>query len=153
GEHSGAHGHHGHGDHGDHVAQYRRLFWTMLVLATPTVLLSPMFADIAGYRLPAVPGVTWVAPVLGTVVYLWGGWPFLTGAVAVARPRGSEMLLFRGMAITVASLASWGARLDVLSHGLVFWWELALLVLIMLLGHWPEMRSLARASSALDSLA
>ena len=153
GEHSGAHGHHGHGDHGDHVAQYRRLFWTMLVLATPTVLLSPMFADISGYRLPAVPGVTWVAPVLGTVVYLWGGWPFLTGAVGEVRARRPGMMLLIGMAITVAFLASWGARLGVLSHELEFWWELALLVVIMLLGHWTEMRSLARTSSALDSLA
>ncbi len=154
GEHGGhgdAHGHHG--GHGDHAAQFRRLFWVMLVLAVPTVLLSPMFADIVGYRLPDVPGVGWVAPVLGTVVYVWGGRPFLTGAVGEVRTRRPGMMLLIGMAITVAFLASWGARLGLLSHELEFWWELALLVVIMLLGHWVEMRSLAQTSSALDSLA
>ena len=59
------------GGHGDHVAQFRRLFWIMLVLAVPTVGLSGMFAMIVGYPLPEVPGATWVSPVLGTVMYAW----------------------------------------------------------------------------------
>ncbi|MGH8964007.1 MAG: heavy metal translocating P-type ATPase, partial [Actinomycetes bacterium] len=106
-----------------------------------------------GYDLPEVPGLTVVSPVLGTVIYLWGGRPFLTGAVSEVRAREPGMMLLIGMAITVAFLASWGATLGVLSHELDFWWELALLVVIMLLGHWLEMRSLAQTSSALDSLA
>ncbi|GAA3879007.1 heavy metal translocating P-type ATPase [Tessaracoccus defluvii] len=151
-EHHQHDGHEGHGHH-DHVAQYRRLFWGMLVIAVPTVLLSPMFADLLGYKLPATGWLTWVAPVLGTVIYLWGGRPFLTGALDELRTRRPGMMLLIGMAITVAFIASWSARLGLLSHELEFWWELALLVVIMLLGHWIEMRSLAQTSSALDSLA
>ena len=146
-------GHGGHEGHGDHVAMFRRLFWIMLVLAVPTVLLSGMFASLVGYPLPDVPGLGWVSPMLGTVIYLWGGRPFLTGAVGEIRARKPGMMLLIGMAITVAFVASWGASLGVFSHGLDFWWELALLVVIMLLGHWLEMRSLAQTSSALDSLA
>ncbi len=139
--------------HGDHVAQFRRLFWIMLALSVPTVLLSGMFAGIVGYSLPDVPGLGLVSPVLGTVTYLWGGRPFLTGALAEVRARTPGMMLLIAMAITVAFVASWGASLGVLPHELDFWWELALLVVIMLLGHWLEMRSLAQTSSALDSLA
>ncbi|MGY2004453.1 heavy metal translocating P-type ATPase [Blastococcus sp. SYSU DS1024] len=132
---------------------FRRLFWITLALALPTVLLSGMFADLVGYRLPDVPGLAWVPPALGTVIYAWGGRPFLTGALGEVRVRKPGMMLLISMAITVAFLASWGATLGVLSHELDFWWELALLVVIMLLGHWLEMRSLAQTSSALDSLA
>lgn len=149
------HGHaaHGHGGHGDHVAQFRRLFWTMLVLAVPTVALSGMFAMILGYAVPDFPGSTWISPVLGTVMYLWGGRPFLTGAVSEIRSRAPGMMLLIGLAITVAFVSSWGASIGVLPHSLDFWWELALLIVIMLLGHWIEMRSLAQTTSALDSLA
>ncbi len=141
------------GGHGGHVAQFRRLFWVMLALAVPTVLASQMFAHLLGYELPDLPGLAWVSPVLGTVMYAWGGRPFLTGAVSEVRGRSPGMMLLIGMAITVAFLASWGSTLGVLDERLDFWWELALLVVIMLLGHWIEMRSLAATSSALDSLA
>ena len=114
---------------------FRRLFWIMLALSVPTVLLSEMFASIVNYSLPDVPGLTWVAPVLGTVMYVWGGRPFLTGAVGEIRARKPGMMLLIGMAITVAFVASLGASLGVLSHELDFWWELALLIVIMLLGH------------------
>lgn len=146
-------GHGGHQGHGDHVAQFRRLFWVMLVLAVPTVALSGMFAMILGYVIPDFPGARWVSPVLGTVLYLWGGRPFLTGAISEIRSRAPGMMLLIGLAITVAFVASWGASLGVLPHDLDFWWELALLIVIMLLGHWIEMRSLAQTTSALDSLA
>ncbi|MCK0112972.1 heavy metal translocating P-type ATPase [Ornithinimicrobium sp. F0845] len=146
-------GHEGHGGHGDHVALYARLFWIMLALAVPTVLTSPMFAHLLGYELPAVPGIGWVAPALGTVMYLWGGRPFITGALDEIRSRRPGMMLLIGMAITVAFVASLAASLGLISASLEFWWELALLIVIMLLGHWIEMRSLAQTSSALDSLA
>src|SRR6478672_1816887 len=148
-------GHAGHGDHGhgDHAAAFRRLFWVMLVLAVPTVALSGMFAMILGYTVPAFPGSRWVSPLLGTVMYVWGGRPFLTGAVSEIRSRAPGMMLLIGLAITVAFISSWGASLGVLPHNLDFWWELALLIVIMLLGHWIEMRSLAQTTSALDSLA
>ena len=145
--------HAGHGGHGDHVAQFRRLFWIMLVLAVPVVAFSGMFAMILGYTVPGLPGRAWVSPVLGTVMYLWGGRPFLTGAVSEIRSRTPGMMLLIGLAITVAFVASWGASLGLLDHQLDFWWELALLIVIMLLGHWIEMRSLAQTTSALDSLA
>ncbi|OMC08351.1 heavy metal translocating P-type ATPase [Mycolicibacterium fortuitum] len=146
-------GHTGHAGHGDHVAQFRRLFWVMAVLAVPTVALSPMFAMLLGYSIPDVPGARWISPVLGTVMYVWGGRPFLTGAFSEIHSRAPGMMLLIGLAITVAFIASWGASLGVLHHQLDFWWELALLIVIMLLGHWIEMRSLAQTTSALDSLA
>ncbi|MDT5363894.1 MAG: P-type Cu2+ transporter, partial [Mycobacterium sp.] len=154
-EHSehGEHGHEGHGGHAGHVAQFRRLFWIMLLLAIPTVALSPMFAMILGYAVPDLPGIRWVSPVLGTVMYLWGGRPFLTGAVSEIHSRKPGMMLLIGLAITVAFVSSWGASLGVLHHELDFWWELALLIVIMLLGHWIEMRSLAQTTSTLHSLA
>src|SRR5262245_1677329 len=151
--HAGHNSHGGHGAHSDHVAAFRRLFWVMLVLAVPTVALSGMFAMILGYSVPAFPGSQWVSPLLGTVMYAWGGRPFLTGAINEIRSRTPGMMLLIGLAITVAFISSWGASLGVLPHNLDFWWELALLIVIMLLGHWIEMRSLAQTTSALDSLA
>ncbi|MGO1798477.1 MAG: HAD-IC family P-type ATPase, partial [Microbacterium gubbeenense] len=139
--------------HGDHVGQFRRLFWIMLILAVPVVAFSRAFAMLLGYQLPDATWVAWISPVLGTVMYVWGGTPFLTGAVQELRSRAPGMMLLIGLAITVAFLASWGASLGLLHHELEFWWELALLIVIMLLGHWIEMRSLAQTTSALDSLA
>jgi Cu2+-exporting ATPase len=155
-EHTGHDAHSGHGGHGghmDHVGMFRRLFWIMLVVGLPVVLFSDMFAMILGYRLPEAPLVSWISPVLGTVMYAWGGKPFLTGAVGEIKARQPGMMLLVALAITVAFLSSWGATLGVLSHELDFWWELSLLIVIMLLGHWIEMRSLAQSSSALESLA
>ena len=146
-------GHGGHAGHGDHVGQFRRLFWIMLILAVPVVGFSGMFSMIIGYPLPDAAWVGWISPVLGTVMYVWGGAPFLTGAVSELRNRKPGMMLLIGLAITVAFVASWGASLGLLHHELDFWWELALLIVIMLLGHWIEMRSLAQTTSALDSLA
>ena len=145
----GAGGHVAH----DHVAMFRRLFWVMLALAAPVVAFSPMFADLMGYELPASGWTPWIAPVLGAVVYAWGGRPFLAGAVSEVRSRQPGMMLLIGLAITVAFVASAAATVGLLSHELEFWWELVLLIVIMLLGHWLEMRSLAQTTSALDSLA
>nr|WP_251858621.1 heavy metal translocating P-type ATPase [Herbiconiux sp. L3-i23] len=125
----------------------------MLILAVPVVGFSGMFSMIIGYSLPDAAWMGWISPVLGTVMYVWGGAPFLTGAVSELRNRKPGMMLLIGLAITVAFLASWGASLGLLHHELDFWWELALLIVIMLLGHWIEMRSLAQTTSALDSLA
>lgn len=150
-------GHHdsgmSHAGHGDHVAQFRKLFWLNLIIAAPVVAFSSMFAMLIGYDIPDFAGAQWVAPLLGTVMYIVGGRPFLTGAVSEIRSGKPGMMLLIGLAITVAFLASWGASLGVLHHELEFWWELALLIVIMLLGHWVEMRSLAQTTSALDSLA
>ena len=153
-DHAGHDMHAGHGaGHGDHVGQFRRLFWIMLVIAIPTILFSPMFASIVGYTLPDNALVPWISPVLGTVMYFGGGRPFLTGAWSELKARQPGMMLLIGLAITVAYFASLGASLGLLDHELDFWWELALLIVIMLLGHWIEMRSIMQASSALDALA
>ncbi|WP_082518146.1 MULTISPECIES: heavy metal translocating P-type ATPase [Nocardiaceae] len=151
------HDHHdmagGHGGHGDHAGQFRRLFWVMVVLAVPVIAASDMFAMILGYSLPHSSWIGWVSPVLGTVMFVWGGSPFLTGAVSEIRGRTPGMMLLIALAITVAFVSSLGASVGLLDHQLDFWWELALLIVIMLLGHWIEMRSLAQTTSALDSLA
>ncbi|MFZ1433307.1 MAG: heavy metal translocating P-type ATPase [Candidatus Microthrix parvicella] len=150
---SGEHGEHGEHGHSDHVGQFRRLFWIMCVFAVPVVGFSEMFADLVGYQLPDAAWVLWVSPLLGTVMYLWGGSPFLTGGISEVRARKPGMMLLISLAISVAFIASLGASLQLLDSELEFWWELALLVVIMLLGHWIEMRSLAQTTSALDSLA
>ncbi|MBT2517856.1 copper-translocating P-type ATPase [Streptomyces sp. ISL-90] len=143
----------GHGGHAGHVVQFRRRFWIMLVVAIPTIGFSRMFADLLGYQLPDSAIVTLIPPVLGSVMYFWGGWPFLSGAWSELTARKPGMMLLIGLAITVAYFASLGASLGILPHHLDFWWELALLIVIMLLGHWIEMRSIAATSSALDALA
>ncbi|WP_370543678.1 heavy metal translocating P-type ATPase [Glaciihabitans sp. INWT7] len=158
-DHHGAPAHHdsadgmSHAGHGDHVGQFRRLFWIMLVIAVPVVAFSQMFARILGYPLPDTLLVASISPVLGTVLYAWGGRPFLTGAVSELKARKPGLMLLIALAITVAFVASWAASLGLIDRQLDFWWELALLIVIMLLGHWIEMRSLAQSSTALESLA
>ncbi len=139
--------------HRSHANRFRNLFWIMLALAVPTIGFSSMFAMLLGYGLPDAPWVQGVSPILGIVMYFWGGWPFLTGAADEIRSRRPGMMLLIALAITVAFLASLGSSLGLLDNQLDFWWELALLIVIMLLGHWLEMRSLAQTTSALDSLA
>ena len=145
--------HGGHEGHGGHVAVFRKLFWIMLAIAIPVLAFNPMFTMLIGVSLPENAWIPWVSPILGTVMYLWGGRPFLAGACDELAARKPGMMLLIALGLTVAFFASWGASLGLLDHGLDFWWELALLVVIMLLGHWIEMRSLAQTTSALDSLA
>ncbi|MET0853409.1 MAG: heavy metal translocating P-type ATPase, partial [Microterricola sp.] len=144
---------HSHGEHAGHsVAMFRDKFWWSLVLSIPVVFFSPMVAHLLGYHLPEFPGSTWIAPVLGTVIFFYGGMPFLQGAVRELRSRQPGMMTLIAMAISVAFIASWATSLG-LGLELDFWWELALLIVIMLLGHWIEMRALGAASGALDALA
>lgn len=150
-DHHGHDHHGGHDGHGDHVSQFRRLFWVNLIIGIPVVIFSPMFGQLLGYAVPD--WASWISPLLGTVMYFWGGWPFLTGAISEIKSRAPGMMLLIGLGITVAFFASWAATLGLVHHELEFWWELALLVVIMLLGHWIEMRSLEQTTSALDSLA
>ncbi|MCK2240519.1 MULTISPECIES: copper-translocating P-type ATPase [unclassified Crossiella] len=142
---------HGHGGHGDHAAQFRDRFWLSLVLSVPAVFASHMVSGWLGYHVPS--WLTWVAPLFGTIVFLYGGVPFLTGAVSELRARQPGMMTLVAMGTSVAFLASALATLGVLGPELDFWWELALLVVIMLLGHWLEMRALGQASGALAALA
>ena len=106
--------------------------------------------DWFGYELD-FPGIEWSGPVLGSIVFLWGGWPFLAGGGAEIRDRQPGMMLLITMAITVAYAASMATSLD--WFDLEFWWELAALVTIMLLGHWQEMKAIGQAQGALAALA
>ncbi|MFI8803589.1 heavy metal translocating P-type ATPase [Micromonospora chalcea] len=149
---------HGPGHHSDHGGahaghdpeQFRRRFWLSLALTLPIVATSHMVMDWFGYSID-LPGVRWVGPVLGTVVFLYGGWPFLTGGLRELRERSPGMMLLISMAIVVAYLAS--AATSIGLFDLDFWWELAALVTIMLLGHWQEMRAVGQARGALGALA
>ncbi|ATQ30905.1 copper-translocating P-type ATPase [Rhodococcus ruber] len=142
-----------HAGHGPHGEIFRRRFWVSLVLAVPIVVFSAMFADLLGYPLPDAAWAGWVSPVLGTVVFVYGGSPFLVGGWNELRDRRPGMMLLIAMAISVAFAASWVTTLGLGGFDLDFWWELALLIVIMLLGHWLEMRALGSASRALDALA
>ncbi|AGN19963.1 hypothetical protein A583_11508 [Corynebacterium glutamicum Z188] len=145
---------HKHGEHAGHsVVMFKNRFWWVAALSLPVVFFSPMFADLIGYQIPSFPGNMWIAPVLGTIIFIYGGMPFLKGGVQELRSSKPGMMLLIAMAITVAFVASWVTTLGIGGFHLDFWWELALLVTIMLLGHWLEMRALGAASSALDALA
>jgi P-type Cu2+ transporter len=143
--------HAGHGGHGDHAAMFRRRFWITLVLTLPIVAYSEMVQEWFGFRSPSFPGSDLVAPVLGTIVFLYGGWPFLAGGVAEVRSRQPGMMLLIGLAISVAFASSAATVLGLFD--LEFWWELSALIVIMLLGHWLEMRAVGQAQGALSALA
>ncbi|MGR6320522.1 heavy metal translocating P-type ATPase [Micromonospora soli] len=141
----------GHDKHAGHdPEQFRRKFWLSLALTLPIVVTSHMVMDWFGYSLD-FPGIRWVGPVLGSVVFWYGGWPFLVGAVREVRDRAPGMMLLISLAITVAYAASVATSLGLFD--LDFWWELAALVTIMLLGHWQEMKAIGQAQGALAALA
>ncbi len=152
--HDDDHAVHTHGQHAGHsTAMFKNRFWLTLALTAPVVYFSPMVGHILGYMAPMFPGSTWIPPVLGTVIFLYGGQPFLKGGLQELKDRRPGMMLLIAMAITVAFVASWITSLGLGGFDLDFWWELALLVAIMLLGHWIEMRALGSAQGALDALA
>lgn len=143
--------HAGHGSGHDHsamIADFLRRFWICLVLTVPVVAISPMFQMAVGYRFD-FPGRDWVSVVLGSIIYFYGGWPFLSGLWSELRRRQPGMMTLIGVAITVAFFYS-TAVIFRLVAGMDFYWELATLIVIMLLGHWIEMKSVAGASKALE---
>ena len=149
GEHAGHGG--GHDKHAGHDPEmFRRRFWVSLALTIPLVVTSEMVMDWFGYSLDFY-GRETLAPVLGSIVFWWGGWPFIAGGVAEVRDRQPGMMLLISMAIVVAYTASIATSLD--RFDLDFWWELAALVTIMLLGHWQEMKAIGQAQGALAALA
>jgi P-type Cu2+ transporter len=149
--HAGHAGHGGHDQHAGHDPEmFRRRFWLSLALTIPLVVTSEMVMDWFGYSLDFW-GKDLLGPVLGSLVFWWGGWPFLAGGVAELRDRQPGMMLLISMAITVAYAASMATSLG--WFDLDFWWELAALVTIMLLGHWQEMKAIGQAQGALAALA
>ncbi len=157
----GAHGghakapedHKGHDQHEGHSpTMFRDKFWLSLVLTLPVVFWSAHIQLLLGYRAPEFPGSNWIAPVLGTVVFLYGGLVFLKGAWRELKARLPGMMTLISLAIAVAFLFSWVVQLGLIEAD-ALWWELATLVTIMLLGHWIEMRSISQAQGALQELA
>ena len=151
GDHEGHGGHGGHGDHAGHEQMFRRRFWVSLALSVPVLAFSETIQDWFGYTAPTFPGSALVVPVLASVVFAYGGFPFLQMAGWELRERSPAMMTLIAMAITVAYAFSMATL--VWDVGQDFFWELVTLIDVMLLGHWLEMRSVRQASGALDALA
>ncbi|AGB39669.1 cation transport ATPase [Natronococcus occultus SP4] len=149
--HEDDHEHGAHVDHSGHEEMFRKRFFVCLVLSLPVLYYSPMLQEWLGYTAVTIPGSKFVGPVLGVVVFAYGGVPFLRMGAVEARNREPGMMLLISLAITVA----FGYSVAAVAFGIgdPFFWELVTLIIIFLLGHWIEMRSVRRASGALDELA
>lgn len=150
-EHSDGHTHHD-AHEGHTPGMFRDKFWLSLALSLPVVYWSAHIEQLLGYQAPAFLGSGLIPPVLGTAVFLYGGWVFLEGAWRELSTRLPGMMTLISLAITVAFVFSWIVQLRLIEAE-ALWWELATLVTIMLLGHWIEMRSISQAQGALQELA
>jgi len=135
-------------DHGAMIADFLRRFWICLVLSVPVVALSMMFQELVGYHLDFSYREP-IVVVLASIIYVYGGWPFLTGMIGELRSRQPGMMTLVAVAITAAYAYSVAVSFSWL-QGMDFFWELATLIDIMLLGHYLEMKSVAGASRSLE---
>ena len=141
-----------HAVHAGHDPQvFRRRFWVSLILTLPVLYFSEQFQEWFGYTALVFPGVEWVNPVLATVLFFYGGGVFLQGSARELRTGGPGMMTLIALAITVAFIYSLAISFGL--SGMPFYWELATLITIMLLGHWIEMATVQQAGQALQSLA
>ena len=149
----GDHAEHGrHGvDHTGHENMFRQRFWVSLILSIPVLLFSPSIQSWLNFQMPKFPGSTLITPFFGIVIFIYGGLPFLDMAIPEIKKRKPGMMTLISLAISVAFVYSLGAFF--FSLGETFFWELVTLIVIMLLGHWLEMRSVRQASGALNELA
>lgn len=148
-KHDSSHGHHDH--HAHMVADFRKRFWISLAVTVPVVVLSPMIQSLLGLKESlAFTGDSYVQFVLASFVYFYGGWPFLSGMRTELGKRMPGMMTLITIAISVAYFYSAAVVFGL--AGEVFFWELATLIDIMLLGHWIEMKSVMGASAALEKL-
>lgn len=143
-------------EHHDHhammIADYRRRFWVSLALTIPILALSPLIQRFLGLQeVIRFPGDSYVLFLLSSCVYFYGGWPFLKGIVTELKSKSPAMMTLISLAITTAYVYSSAVVFGL--PGSVFFWELATLIDVMLLGHWLEMHSIMAASSALEELA
>ena len=147
---SGAHG--SHERHAGHsVAMFRDKFWLSLAFTVPVIFWSTDVQHWLGYTAPSFPGSKWIAPVLGTVVFIYGGLVFIRGAGRELADHKPGMMTLISLAITVAFGTSLAATFGLFE--IEVWWELASLITIMVLGHWLEMRAISQARGALNALA
>jgi P-type Cu2+ transporter len=152
GGHAGAAGHAGHDRHAGHsVAMFRDRFWLSLALTIPVLIWSGDLQVWLGYSAPVFPGSALIPPLVGTVVFFYGGLVFLRSARTELADRQPGMMTLISLAICVAFATSLAGSLGLFE--VEIWWELATLITIMLLGHWLEMRSIAQAQGALNALA
>jgi Cu2+-exporting ATPase len=150
--HAGDDVHAGHDMHAGHDPDaFRRQFWIVLALTIPVVIWSEEVQAWLHYSAPTFPGSDWIPPILGTVIFVYGGLVFLRGARAELADRLPGMMTLISLAIVVAFVASWAATLGVFEVDV--WWELSTLIAVMSLGHWLEMRSIMQAQGALNALA
>ena len=146
----GAHG--SHDRHAGHsVAMFRDKFWLSFALTIPVVVWSTDVQHWLGYTAPSFPGSKLIPPVLGTVVFVYGGLVFIRGAWGELADRKPGMMTLISLAIIVAFGTSLAGTLGIFE--IEVWWELASLITIMLLGHWLEMRAISQARGALNALA
>ena len=150
------HGSMGGMDHSMHMGNFKQKFWLSLILAIPIILFSPMMGVEFPFQI-TFPGSEWVVLVLATILFIYGGQPFLSGAKMELQQKSPAMMTLIAMGITVAyvySVYSFVANLiNPQAHVMDFFWELATLIVIMLLGHWIEMNAVSNASNALQKLA
>lgn len=142
--------HDGKSHHEMMIEDFKKRFFISIIVTVPVLLLSPMIQDWFNFTIKFT-GSSYVLLGLSTFIYFYGGWPFLTGFIDEMKEKNPGMMTLIAMAITVAFLYSGATVLGL--EGSDFFWELATLIDIMLLGHWIEMRSVVSASNALDKLA
>jgi Cu2+-exporting ATPase len=142
--------HEGHNEHaGHHTENFLKRFWLCLAVTVPVLLLSHMIHQLLGFRV-AFTGDKWLLLALSSFIYVYGGWPFLVGIVRELKHRNPGMMTLVAVAISTAYIYSVAVIFGL--KGMDFFWELATLIDIMLLGHWLEMKSQMAASRALESL-
>lgn len=139
----------GHDHHRMMIEDFKKRFWISLIITIPVVIFSPMIQGFFSYEL-LLPGNKYVLLLLSSFIYFWGGWPFLKGCVGELKKASPGMMTLIAMAISVAYFYSMATVFGL--PGMDFFWELATLIVIMLLGHWLEMKSVLGASKALQLL-
>ncbi len=147
-EHGEHEGHKGH-DHAMHMEDIKKKAIVSTILTVPVVLYSKSLQELLGFSMPQFPGSEWITPLLATVVFFYGGLFFLKGMVDELRPRKPGMMTLIGIAISVAFIYSLST---LFFGGKEFFWELTTLIVVMLWGHWIEMKSVLGASRALEEL-
>src|SRR4030042_5114421 len=150
--HVGMAGHNHHDHHVHMVADFRKRFWISLISTVPILILSPVIQAFWGLKEALeFPGDAYVLWILSTAIFFYGGWPFLKGLFDELGKKQPGMMTLIAIAITTAYVYSSVVVFGL--SGMVFFWELATLIDIMLLGHWIEMKSVMGASRALEELA